>query len=173
GRYLFGAAGSLIMLPVYLVLADKLSSRLFVWFSYITVTILAGFLLAALYLPVDGFYLGIMLFNAFLLFIYIRWKDNQRIALFMREFVVYIQCSLVLSTLLLLIFYDHQVLSGFNVLLTAVLYFARIYVKQQKENSFIFCAMHVYSAYQRNEFILVDYSVAILAELLGFVFLPT
>src|SRR5699024_3419225 len=170
-RYLFGAAGSLIMLPVYLVLADKLSSRLFVWFSYITVTILAGFLLAALYLPIDGFYLGIMLFNAFLLFIYIRLKDNQRIALFMREFVLYIQCSLVLSTLLLLIFYDHEVLYGFNVLLTAVLYFAMIYVTQHKEYSFIFSAMLVYGAYQLIEFSFVDDSSAVVYALLGFVFL--
>ncbi len=104
GRYLFGAAGSIIILPIYLGLADKLSSRLFVWFSYVSMTVFAGFLLAAFYLPVEGFYLGIMLFHAFLLFIYIRVKDNQRIALFMKEFVLYIQCSLVLSTFLMLLF---------------------------------------------------------------------
>ncbi|TFJ93181.1 hypothetical protein [Lentibacillus salicampi] len=171
GRYLFGAAGSAVILPIYIALADKRSSRLFVWFSYITVTVLAGFLLAAFDLPVDGFYLGIMLFNALLLLIYIRLKDNQRTRLFMKEFVLYIQCNLVLSTLLMLIFYNHEVLYGFNVLLTAVLYFAMIYVTEHKEYSFVFSAMLVYGAYQLIEFTTVEDASAIVYALLGFVFL--
>ncbi|ALX50136.1 hypothetical protein [Lentibacillus amyloliquefaciens] len=171
GRYLFGAAGSLIILPIYLQLADKLSSRLFVWFSYITVTVLAGFLLAALYLPADGFYLGIMLFNAFLLFIYSRLRDNQRIELFMKEFVPYIQCSMILSTLLMLIFYNHELLYGFNLLITAILYFAMIYVAEHKEYSFVFSAMLVYGAYQLIEFSAVEETGPIVYALLGFVFL--
>ncbi|WP_010531893.1 hypothetical protein [Lentibacillus jeotgali] len=171
GRYLFGAAGSLVILPIYITLADKLSSRLFVWFSYITITVMAGFLLAALYFPVDGFYLGIMLFNGLLILVYAQFKDKQRIMLFMKEFVLYIQCSLVLSTLLMLVFYDHEVLYGFNVLLTAVLYFAMIYVTEHKEYSFIFSAMLVYGAYQLIEFSAVDDASAVVYALLGFVFL--
>ncbi|QKY70136.1 SCO7613 C-terminal domain-containing membrane protein [Lentibacillus sp. CBA3610] len=171
GRYLFGAAGSLVMLPVYVVLADKLSSRLFVWFSYITVTVLAGLLLAALYLPVDGFYLGIMLFNGLLLLGYARFKNKQRITLFMKEFVLYIQCSLILSTLLMLSFYDHEMMYGFSVLLTAVIYFAMIYVTEHKEYSFVFSAMLVYGAYQLIEFSVLQEAGAIGYALLGFVFL--
>ncbi|MFD1362408.1 hypothetical protein [Lentibacillus salinarum] len=171
GCYLFGAAGSAIMLPIYLQLAVKQSSRLFVWFSYVTITILAGFLLAALYLPVDGFYLGIMLFNALLVFIYTRLKDNQRIQLFTKEFVLYIQCNLVLSTLLMLTFYNHEMLYGFNVLLTAVLYFAMIYVTRHKEYSFVFSLMLIYGAYQLIEFSVVQEANAIVYALLGFVFL--
>ncbi|GGK05118.1 hypothetical protein GCM10007063_29380 [Lentibacillus kapialis] len=171
GRYLFGAAGCFAMLPIYLQLADKLSSRLFVWFSYITVTVLAGFLLAALYVPADGFYLGIMLFNACLIFLWYRFKDHPHLTLFMKEFVRYIQCNLVLSTLMMLVFYDQEVLYGLNVLLTAVLYFAMMYVTEHKEYSFVFSAMLVYGAYQLIEFSVMDAGSAIVYALLGFVFL--
>src|SRR5690625_842998 len=67
GRYLYGAIGSFILFPVYLMLAFKLRARLFVWISYIVVTLCAGFLLAWFNVPVDGFYLGIMVFNSLLI----------------------------------------------------------------------------------------------------------
>ncbi|MTW85708.1 hypothetical protein F3157_08540 [Virgibacillus dakarensis] len=171
GRYLFGAAGSVVILPIYLLLAKKLVSRLFVWFSYVTVTVFTGFLLAALYLPVDGFYLGIMLFNALLIVLYKRLKDNQRIQLFIKEFVLYIQFNLVFSTLLMLVFYNHEVVYGFNLLLTAILYFAMVYVTKHKEYHFVFSAMLVYGAYQLIEYSILHVVGAIVYALLGFVFL--
>jgi hypothetical protein len=33
GRFILGAAGSSLIVPIYSILAKKLSSRLFVWFS--------------------------------------------------------------------------------------------------------------------------------------------
>ncbi|WP_106495729.1 hypothetical protein [Lentibacillus sp. Marseille-P4043] len=171
GRYLFGAVGSFVILPIYLLLAEKLSSRLFVWFSYVTVTSFAGFLLAALYLPVDGFYLGIMLFNGLLMLVY-RWlKDKQQIQLFMKEFVLYLQFNLVFSTLLMLVFYDQELMYSFNLILTAILYFAMISITKHKEYHFVFSVMLVYGAYQLIEFSALQEVGAIVYALLGFVFL--
>src|SRR5699024_4374329 len=62
GRFLFGAAGSFVILPVYVLLAARLASRLFIWFFYLTISISSGFLIAVLHLPVDIFYIGIMIF---------------------------------------------------------------------------------------------------------------
>lgn len=171
GRFLYGAAGGLLLLPVYLFLAVRLNSRLFVWFSYITFTVFAGFLIAPLYLPVDGFYLGIMAFNALLIVGYHYLGKKQRFQLFMNEFTLYIQVNLILSTLLMLVFYDNELIYSFNLILTAVIYFAMIFVTNHKEYHIVFSAMLVYGAYQLIESSVLHETGFIVYALLGFVFL--
>ncbi|WP_414672149.1 hypothetical protein [Lentibacillus sp.] len=171
GRYVYGTAGSLAILPVYLFLAVKLASRLFVWFSYITFTIFAGFFIAAFHLPIDGFYFGIMVFNATLITGYHYLKKQERFQLFIREFVVYVQASLILSTLLMLTIYDHELVYSFNLFLTAVLYFAMIFVTNHKGYHVVFSVMLVYGAYQLIEFSALNEVGDIAYALLGFVFL--
>ncbi|WLD94213.1 hypothetical protein [Alkalihalobacillus sp. AL-G] len=171
GRYLFGAAGSLVVLPIYLFLSVRLSSRLFIWFSYVTFSVFAGFGIAALYLPIDGFYLGIMLFNAILIAGYRLLKNNDRLNWITNEFVPYIQANLILSTLLMLVFYNHELFYSLNLILTAVLYLSMIYVTNRKEYHFVFSAMLVYGAYQLIEHSIFDEFGSIGYALLGIVFL--
>lgn len=171
GRYLFGAAGSLFILPIYLLLAARLGSRLFIWFSYITISVLASFLIAALYLPADGFYLGIMLFNAVLIVAYTSLRKSERLKLFTNEFSAYIQANLVLSTLLMLLFYEQDVSHGFNLLLTATLYFAMIFVTNHRNYHFVFSVMLVYGVYQFIEFSALHAFGPVLYALLGFIFI--
>ncbi|GAA0607008.1 hypothetical protein GCM10009001_25360 [Virgibacillus siamensis] len=171
GRFLFGAAGSLVILPVYLLLAIRLASRLFVWFSYVVLTLFAGFAIASLKLPVDGYYLGIMLFNGALIFGCHYLNKYERFKLFTKEFVVYIQANLILSTVLMLTLYDHELVHGYNLMLTAVLYFFMIFVTSHKGYHFVFSAMLVYGAYQLIEFSALDEGGAVIYALLGFVFL--
>ncbi|SDQ08690.1 hypothetical protein [Virgibacillus salinus] len=170
GRYLYGAAGSLVILPVYLLLSIKLASRLFVWFSFVTFTVFAGFLIASLGMSVDGFYLGIIAFNAVLIAAY-HYADKQgRFQLFTQEFVLYIQANLILSTLLMLVFYESELIYSFNLMLTAVIYFSMIFVTNHKEYHFVFSALLVYGAYQLIEFSTLNEVGAIVYALLGFVF---
>lgn len=171
GRYLFGAITSLAILPVYFLLSIRLQSRLFVWFSYITTSVLAGFLIAALYLPIDGFYLGIMLFNACLVIGYYYLRKNDQYLLFINEFVGFIQANLILSTLLMLIFYSNEVVHSFTLLVTATLYFAMIFVTNQKGYHFVFTGMLIYAAYQLIEFSVLSEIDGIAYALLGMIFL--
>ncbi|WP_349410049.1 hypothetical protein [Pseudalkalibacillus sp. SCS-8] len=171
GRFLFGAVGTLAILPVYLLLASRLSSRLFIWFSYITFSVFVGFAIAAMYLPVDGFYLGIMLFNALLIVSYRYLRNDERFSWLMKDFVPYIQVNLVLSTLLMLVFYDQEVFYSFNLFLTAILYMSMIYVTNRKEYYFVFSAMLVYGVYQLIENSILDSFGSIGYALLGVVFL--
>ncbi|MCF6138847.1 hypothetical protein [Pseudalkalibacillus berkeleyi] len=171
GRYILGAAGSLAILPVYLSLSKRLSSRLFVWFSYITFSLFAGFAIAAMYLPVDGFYLGIMLFNAMLIIGYRFVRNNEKLNWISKEFVSYIQANLILSTLLMLVFYNQELFYSFNLILTAVLYMSMIYVTNRKEYHFVFSAMLVYGAYQLIEHSILDEFGSIFYALLGVLFL--
>jgi len=48
GRFILGTISSCILIPIYAFLAKKLSSRLFVWFTFISTTIAAGYLLMAI-----------------------------------------------------------------------------------------------------------------------------
>src|SRR5690625_313645 len=171
GRYLFGVLGSLLMLPLFILLANHLSSRLFIWFSYVMLSVLGGFFLAALYLPIDGFYLGMMLFNSALIIGYQYFKADQRFKRFMNEFTIYIQGNLILSTLFMLVFYNHELIHGFNLLITALIYFSMIYITNHKEYHFVFSVMLIYGAYQVIEFSALYHTSGIAYALLGFIFL--
>lgn len=171
GRYIYGAVTSFIILPIYFFLSVRLQSRLFVWFSYVTVSVLASFLIAALYLPIDGFYLGIMLFNGCLVIGYQYLRKNRRYQLFIKEFVTFIQANLILSTLLMLTFYNHELMHSFTLFLTAIIYFAMIFVSNRKEYHFVFTVMLIYGAYQLIEFSMLNEVSGIAYALLGTIFL--
>lgn len=171
GRYLYGAIGSITIIPVFIILSIHLSSRLFVWFSYITLTSFVAFLIGALYLPVDGFYLSIMLFNGALIWLYLKFKDNKKYHQFTSEFIPFIQANLILSTLLMLVFYQNEIMYSVNLFLTAAIYFAMIFVTKHKEYNFVFTAILVYGAYQLIEFSPLSEVDGIAYGLLGFIFL--
>lgn len=171
GRYIYGAIGSLLILPVYMTLSVRLKSRLFVWFSYVTVSSFAALLIAALYLPIDGFYLGIMAFNGLLILVFRYFRENSRYQLFTKEFIAFIQANLILSTLLMLMFYTNELAHGYTLILTAVLYFAMIFVTNQKEYHFVFSLMLIYGAYQVIEFSMLNEISGIAYALLGTIFL--
>ncbi|WP_284035937.1 hypothetical protein [Neobacillus sp. 114] len=170
GRYLLGMLGNIVPVIVYLHFAKNLESRLFVWFSYVSVSAGAAFLLAGLKLNVDFFYFGMMLFNVVLIFIYHQLKGKETYKLFTIEFVPYIQVNLVLCTLFMLFLYDNEVLYSFNLLLTAVVYLSMMYVSGRKEYHFIFSVMIVYGAYQLIENSFLDYFGEIVYALIGFAF---
>ncbi|MEH7333466.1 hypothetical protein V7161_12560 [Neobacillus drentensis] len=174
GKYVLGMLGSFLPLIVYTTFASKLKSRLFVWFSYVTVTAGAAFLAASLKLSVDFFYLGMMLFNAIIIIIYNRFKGNDAYKLFTKEFVPYVQVNLVLCTLFMLFLYDNEVLYSFNLLLTAIIYLSMMFVSGRKEYHFIFSIMVVYGAYQLIEHSFLDYFGAVIYAMVGFaiVFVP-
>ncbi|WP_404332991.1 DUF2157 domain-containing protein [Mesobacillus maritimus] len=148
GKYLLGVIGSLIVCPIYAFIARRLSSRLFVWFALVTLTAGAGFLLKSVGFEIDAFYLGIMVYNAGLAigFRYLKKRDIH--PLFTKELAPFVQVNLVLSTLLLVFFFENQVFNGFNLLLTACIYLAMIYVSRRKEYHFVFSIMLVYGAFQ-------------------------
>jgi len=174
GRYLLGMLGSLLPLICYLLIAKKLGSRLFVWFSYISLSSGVAFLLAGMKLRVDYFYLGMMAFNAILILVYHKIKSKDTIKLFTNEFIPYIQVNLVLSTLFMLFFFENEVIYSFNLLLTAIIYLSMMYVSGKKEYHFIFSIMVVYGAYQLIEHSFLDYFGEIVYALIGFgmIFVP-
>lgn len=171
GRYLFGLLSSLLILPVYVLHARRLSSRLFVWFSYLTVTVGTGFLIAFFRLEEDGFFLGMMLFQAVFIFLYHRAKSIEKFKLFTKEFLYFAQLNLILTTMLMLVFYHSHVYFGFNLVLTAIVYLSMVYVTGRKEFHFVFSGMLVYGVYQLVEFSILDELSPLMFALVGFVFL--
>ncbi|WP_416828342.1 SCO7613 C-terminal domain-containing membrane protein [Ectobacillus polymachus] len=158
GRYVFGFVSSGICLLLYTFIATKYKHRLFVWFSYLAATIGVSFLLA--YLPRDFFYLGMMLYNALLLFCYYKLKDNQSFALFTKELFLFAQINLILSTLLMLFIFENATFYSFNLLLTAVLYLSMVFVNKARHYHYIFTFLFVYGMYQliQNSFLSsIDY----------------
>ncbi|WP_071394977.1 SCO7613 C-terminal domain-containing membrane protein [Bacillus tuaregi] len=148
GKYVLGFIGSMFCLSLYSYIAAKYKHRLFVWFSYLTATIGVGFLLGMTYLPRDFFYFGIMLYNALLLFGYYKGKNHQRFELFIRELPLYSQLNLIVSTLLMLFFYENATFYSFNILITATLYISMVYVNKTKHYHYIFTGLFVYGMYQ-------------------------
>lgn len=151
GKFLLGIIGSLVSLPLYMRNAWKHQSKLFVWISYLFMTILAGFTIAATKVSVDVFYLLIMIYNAALLMAFHKLRNNKTILLFTKELPIYAQLNLVVSTLLMLAIFDQQLFNSFTILLTAALYFATIFVTNKKEYQFVFSALFAYGAFQLTE----------------------
>lgn len=166
GKYLLGFIGSFICLPLYTYLASKYKHRLFVWFTYLTSTIGVSFLLAMTYLPRDAFYLGIIVYNALLLFAYYKLKEHPRFELFTKELPVYAQLNLIVSTLLMLFFFENATFYSFNILLTAVLYISMVFVQKHKHYHYIFTLLFVYGMYQ-----LIENSFLQYIDYIGFAFI--
>lgn len=171
GRYWFGMISSFLVLPVYVLLARRLASRLFVWFAYLALFIGIGFLIAGLGVGEDSFYLGMMLFQGIFIYIYHRTKTDERVKLFTKEFVHFAQLSLILTTVLMLVLYHTNAHLGFNLILTAIIYLSMVYVTGKKEYHFVFSGMLVFGVYQFVKFsFLVSVDTLIFAAI-GFVFL--
>ncbi|WHX38629.1 hypothetical protein QNH36_13045 [Mesobacillus sp. AQ2] len=171
GRFILGTISSSILIPIYAMLARGLSSRLFVWFTFISSSIAAAYVLRATGLESDGFYLVLVIFNGILITGYHQLKKKGRLPLFTRELAVYSQANLVLSTLLMLFFYENQFFNGFSLILTSIVYLSMIFVIGQKQYHFVFSTMLVYGAYQILENWRLTEVSPIGYALLGFVFL--
>ena len=171
GNEVLGLIGVMICLPLYFIQAKRQQSRLFVWFSFVTLSIGAAFFIQVFQPTVDLFYLGIVIFNALLLLIYTRAKKVWYLALFTKELPIYAQGNLILSTLLLLFFYESEVFYSFNVIVTAFLYLAMIYIGKQKEYHFVFTFLLVYGIYQLIEHSVLESADVMLYALIGFVFI--
>ena len=171
GRFILGTISSSVLIPIYAFLAKRLSSRLFVWFTFITTSIAAAYMLSTIGLQTDGFYLGLIIFNTLLIAAYHQLKKKDQMPLFTKELALYSQANLVLSTLLMIFFYEEHVFNGFNLILTAIVYLSMIFVNGHKEYHFVFSAMFIYGAYQILENWRFTEVSVIGYALLGFVFL--
>ncbi|MET3698710.1 hypothetical protein SAMN05877753_10455 [Bacillus oleivorans] len=171
GKYVLGLLGAFICLPLYAFHAKRQGSRLFVWFSLITLSIGVGYSISAFNPPIDVFYLGIVIYNAILLLAYVRLKSQKQWELFTKEIPLFAQANLVFSTVLMLFFYENSIFHSFNLILTAIIFLAMIFVLNRKEYNFVFTLLFVYGVYQLIEnSILVSVDVVLYA-LVGFVFL--
>lgn len=171
GKYLLGLLGTLICLPLYGYQALRQNSRLFVWFSFVVLTIGVSFFIQLFNPSIDAFYFGIVLFNGVLILTYVRTKKRSSLQLFTNELPIYLQGNLVLSTILLLFFYDQEVFYSFNIILTALLYLTMVYVGKQKEYHFVFTTLFVYGLYQLIEHSFLGTVDVLFYSLIGFVFI--
>lgn len=171
GRYLLGLIGTLVPLPLYVRNAIKHESRLFVWISYLFLSFTVGFGMAAIDVPLDAFYLCIMLFNGILLYGYHRFQANKDFAIFIKELPAYSQLNLIVSTLLMLVIFDQELFYGFNILLTAAIYMAMVFVYNTKEYQFVFSAMFAYGAYQIVEHSFLNSIDLVVYALVGFAYM--
>ncbi|MFC0478099.1 hypothetical protein ACFFHF_23195 [Robertmurraya beringensis] len=148
GRYFLGMLSGYILVPIYLLLAKKISSRLFVWFAGVATTIGTAFFLTALPIQRDGFYFGMILYHAGLLLVHFYMKKKPSFTWFTKEVLPFFQASLVLTTAFMLLLFDHPVFYGMNIIFTAVLYLSMVFVTGHKNYHFVFTLFLVYGLYQ-------------------------
>ncbi|WP_273832081.1 SCO7613 C-terminal domain-containing membrane protein [Guptibacillus sedimenti] len=171
GNEVLGLIGVFLCLPLYFIQANRQHSRLFVWFSFVTLSIGVAFFIQVFQPTVDLFYLGIVIFNGLLLLFYTSAKKFEHLVLFTKELPIYAQGNLILSTLLLLFFYESEVFYSFNVIVTAFLYLAMIYIGRQKDYHFVFTFLLIYGIYQLIEHSVFESADVMLYALVGFIFI--
>jgi hypothetical protein len=170
GKYLLGALGASLCLPVYLYSARKYRNRLFVWISLITLSSDAAFLFASMHLKIDLFYFCIALFNGLILYAQNRLKNNEKLRLFAAEIPVFAQVNLILSTLFMMYFYEDALFYGFNILLTAVLYILMVFAQGRREYTYVFSGLVVYGIYQITENSFLSHIDLFIFAMIGFIF---
>lgn len=169
GRFWLGVICTLVPLPLYAYNVYKTEAKLFVWIFFIFLSFAVGFLLAAFRLPVDAFFLLIMLFNAGLLYVYHRSRraKNNHFRVFLKELPAFAQLNLIISTLLMLLVFDEAVFYSFNVLITAFLYMAMVFVYQTKSYQLVFVALFAYGIYQLTDNSVLHTADTVIYALLG------
>ncbi|MFD1065977.1 hypothetical protein [Oceanobacillus locisalsi] len=173
GRYWLGILCTLVPLPLYAWNAYKTRAKLFVWIFYLFLSFFIGFFLAALQIPVDMFFFLMMLYNGILLVVYHRFqkKEQKVLRVFLPELPAYAQLNLIVSTLLMLFVYNQAVFYSFNVLLTAFLYMAMVFVYQTKGYQFVFVALFAYGIYQLTENSILYTADSLIYALMGAAYL--
>lgn len=171
GRFILGLFTSLICIFLYYRIAVKYQSRLFTWLTLISSSSAVAFLLASTQMSVDLFYLGTILYNMALLFMYVKFKPREKFQQFISEMPIFTQLNIILSTVFTIFFFDNMVMYSFNLILTSVVYMSMIYVHKQKEYHFVFTAMLVYGIYQLIEHTPLHSLNAVLFALVGFIYI--
>ncbi|MCA0986893.1 hypothetical protein [Guptibacillus algicola] len=171
GKYVLGLLGTLMCLPLYSYHAIKRNSRLFVWLSFVGLTIGASFFVQLFNPSIDAFFFGIVLFNGLLIIAYVKSRRVTGNHIFIKELPLYLQGNLVLSTILMLFFYDHAVFYSFNIIITSTLYLTMVYVGKQKEYHFVFTLLFIYGIYQLIENSALESLDVFLYSLIGFLFI--
>jgi hypothetical protein len=170
GKYLLGALGATLCLPVYLYSSKRYNNRLFVWISLITLSGDVAFLLASMNLKIDLFYFSIVLYNGLILYIHSRLKNNENLKLFTAEVPIFAQANLILSTFFMMAFYDNAVFYGFNILLTAALYILMVFSQGHNEYIYVFSGLVIYGIYQITENSFLSDMDLFIYAMIGFIF---
>lgn len=148
GKYVLGLLGSIISCVVYSVNAKRHDSKLFRWLSLITLSASVAFGLAAIQLNIDAFFLGIILYNALLLFGYYRYTKLVKLQWIIKEIPLFSQVNLILSSIFSIFFFNNYAFYSFNLIIISILFISLMYIKQSKHYHFAFTAFVTYGLYQ-------------------------
>lgn len=148
GKYLLGAIGATLCIPLYTYSAIKYKSRIFSWLSLATLSIDISFLLASLHISRDGYYLGIVVYNTLLLLAYSKIKNNKNGEFFIKEIPIFTQINLSVSTVFLIIFFNNPVFYGINLVLVSTLYMLMVLIYNKNGYSYIFSIILICGVYQ-------------------------
>lgn len=148
GKYLFGFIGSMVCMPIYILSIIKYKHRLFLWFAFVNLSAMVAFLLGALKLKLDVFYLGIVIYNSILILGYSRFKEKTLVKKYLKDFNILIQTNIIVSTLFTIVFFQSNIFNGINILLLAMVYMGILFTEGRKEYSFIFSILLMYGFFQ-------------------------
>jgi hypothetical protein len=172
GRYLLGAIGATLCIPVYIYSANKYKYRFFIWLVFVAFSLDICFIIAATHVKIDIFYFGLVVYNSMLLLAHRRLSKLEKYQMFTNELDRFIQVNLTVTTLFMLIFYSNKALNGFNLILTALMYISLVFARNGKSKySYVFTALLVYGLYQLVENTGLVYFNALIYALVGFVFI--
>ncbi|WP_141432372.1 hypothetical protein [Bacillus sp. 03113] len=171
GKFILGAAGSFLLTPIYFFFSQKMSSRLFLWFSFIATSVGVGFSLVSFHLSKDAFFLGMVIYIA-ILSMSIHYLKKKLVATSVtKELIPFVQSTLILTTILMLIFYDTETIHGMNLILTAFIFLSMIFVSGKKEYHYMFTVLFIYGVYQLAEFSILQNISPVIYALAGVFFL--
>ena len=123
GRWLFGAAGALLCLPVYIYSALRDRSRTFSWFSLTALSLFVAFIVAAFHPPRPVLACALFAFNGLLLLARAKVSAKGPAGLFLRELSVFMQINLPVTLIATMLPFQTGTLYAVDLLLASLLFF--------------------------------------------------
>lgn len=166
GKYLFGVIAGAVLVPVYHKCAQIVESLFFRVLALIAVSTAFAFGFAALYVPLDVFFLLMIVFNFAIILFMKRGKKSKWALSYYRLLPVYMLVHMIVTTLFLSCFYHSAVFQGWNFLLMSAVYFLFIIETKKKDCHFFVTVTAVAGIYQLFSYdVLSDWSPLAFAAL--------
>jgi len=127
GSFLFGAISALLLIPFYYWLSSRLNSSFFRMLVLIACSGAGIFMLLALYLSVEWFFLLFTVFSSLFFFCLSSRKNSRLLRAFQKESSIFIQLHVFAAMIGVLFFSSQPVFQGINLLLLSGLFIGLIY----------------------------------------------
>ncbi|MFA9397873.1 MAG: hypothetical protein ACERKV_06370 [Clostridiaceae bacterium] len=111
GKYIFGVIAISVCIPVYIYSQFRYKTRLYALITFTSITVDVCFILGAIHVNKDVFFLTLAMYNVLLIFINTKLGENKHLKLFIKDLPLFLKINIIITTVAMVIFTNGAFLS--------------------------------------------------------------